>query len=193
MGLGELFVVFLMVMSMIVYFRIFHSKCLICFYVQIYSLSKGYWLTCWQALLFLSRIIRKTKLQCPPGKESWVIISQGMGISQAFISCPLIVHLLLCSFLCHPCSSSLFLFFAFFNCKTVISVILILILLLNHSINKYLCAVFVCQTLFLQRSPSLSDSFTRYRTITVNIFIDDCENSSENICLENPVIHRLNS
>lgn len=83
--------------------------------------------------------------------------------------------------------------FCFFNCKTVISVILILILLLNHSINKYLCAVFVCQTLFLQRSSSLSDSFTRYRTITVNIFIDDCENSSENICLESPVIHRLNS
>ena len=40
MGLGELFVVFLMVMSMIAYFRIFHSKCLICFYVQIYSLFK---------------------------------------------------------------------------------------------------------------------------------------------------------
>lgn len=117
MGLGELFVVVLMVMSMKAYFRIFHSKCLICFYVQIYSLSNGYWLTCWQALLFLSRIIRKTKLQCPPGKESWVIISHGMGISQAFISRPLIAHLLLCSFLCHPCSSSLFLFFAFITAR----------------------------------------------------------------------------
>ena len=106
-----------MVISMIAYFRIFHSKCLICFYVQIYSLSNGYGLTCWQALLFLSRIIRKTKLQCPPGKESWVIICHGMGISQAFISCLLIAHSLLCSLLCHPCSSSLFLFFAFLTAR----------------------------------------------------------------------------
>ena len=78
--------------------------------------------------------------------------------------------------------------FCFFNCKTVVSVILLLFLV-NHSINEHLCV----QTLFLQRSSSLSDSFTRYRTITVNIFIDYCENSSENICLESPVIHRLNS
>lgn len=82
--------------------------------------------------------------------------------------------------------------FCFFNCKTVVSVIL-LIFLVNHSISEHLCVVFVCQTLFLQRSSSLSDSFTRYRTITVNIFKDYCENSSENICLESPVIHRLNS
>lgn len=82
--------------------------------------------------------------------------------------------------------------FCFFNCKTVVSVILLLFLV-NHSINEHLCVVFVCQTLFLQRSSSLSDSFTRYRTITVNIFIDYCENSSENICLESPVVHRLNS
>ena len=132
-----------MIMRTIAYFRIFHSKCLICFYVQIYSLSNGYWLTCWQALLFLSRIIRKTKLQCPPGKESWAIVCHGMGISQAFISCPLIAHSLLCSLLCHPCSSSLFLFFAFLTARQWFQLYYLSFWWIIPSTNIYVLSLYV--------------------------------------------------
>lgn len=96
-----------------------------------------------------------------------------IGISQGFISHLLITHFYV--LLYHPLSSSLF---SFSYSRTMI------MLLIWWSV--------FCVSGIISSATHLikSNLFTRYKIITVNIFIEYCENSLDEICLESPMTHR---